>query len=371
MLLMYVLGVYSGHNATAALLKDGKVAACVSEERFRRVKNYRGFPEKAIEYALDYAGVKKDEVGLVCLSYNFGVPAFSPSGESKTTGIVMRMISAIYRPVGIFRNLHGASSYHLPLLQKIGDPVSSFLTRTVGGYIVGQEKKFLSKYLGIPLSRIKSFDHHLCHAASAYYCSPFNQEKALVFTLDAEGDLLCATVSIFEGEKNKRIAQTFHTHSLGWVYNRLTLFLGMKSNEHEYKIMGLAPYAQKESVDKVYQKIKNIVTLDPRNPLVFTSPIDTRQTLRYLERNMTARFRFDHIAGAFQRLVEERIVEWVSAGIEETGIRNIACGGGVFMNVKANQKVAGIEGLENLFVMPSSGDESTAIGAAILGYLGF
>lgn len=363
---VYIIGIYNGHNATVALLKDGRLVQCVSEERFRNKKNYSGFPSKSISYVLKAERIAKHDIARVAIHNIYGVPIYV-SESTKRSGLI-RLLSKIYTPVGYVRNAFGFVSYYVPFLRGIGDTLYIAIWKTIGRYSIYQEMNFLSEYFGIPRERVISFDHHLCHAAAAYYSSPYNDTKAVALTLDAEGDLMCSSVTIFEKDVHTRIAQTFHTHSLGWVYHKLTSYFGMKPGEHEYKIMGLAPYAKDSYVDAVYRKIQHLVTLNLANPLEFTSAIDTRATNRFLKQTIEE-VRFDNIAGAFQRLVEERVGQWVAAAIKQTKISTIVCGGGVFMNVKANKKIAEMPQVAGLFIMPSSGDESTAVGCAQLAYI--
>lgn len=363
---MYILGIYNGHNANVTLLKDGKVIASVGEERFKGEKNYIGFPEKSIKWLLKEFKIRSRDLRAVVLPYNFGPPIYTSPETQKR--FLISFLTQLYRLASVLRRLWGLIAYRFPYLRIFSRPVYLFLLKAVGKLTVGKEKEFIADFLKIRRDKVISFDHHLCHAAAAYFSSPFNQEKALVFTLDGEGDTFCASVNIAHGRTIRCLARTDNADSLGLVYLHLTQFFGMKPCEDEYKIMGLAPYAKTNGVEKVYNKIKDMVILDPRNPLTFKAKFDTHQTYRYLRREMEG-FRFDNIAGAFQKLVEERTSEWVKTGIKKTGIKTVILSGGVFMNIKANQKIAGLKEVKKLFIMPSCGDESTPIGAVYLGYL--
>jgi len=236
-----------------------------------------------------------------------------------------------------------------------------------GLFIVRREKILIAKLLNIDRSKVLEVDHHTAHAYAAYYGSPFNTMKSLVFTLDGEGDKLCATVNIYEGSRTQRIAATHLGHSIGWIYMDTTQFLGMKPNEHEYKVMGLAPYAKPYGVDKVYNRIKDMLDLDRKNPLIFKSKLDTHRTIPYFQKVLKFQ-RFDFIAGAVQRLTENVVSRWIKTAIQKTGIKRIVLGGGVFMNVKANMKIMEMSEVQYLYIFPSCGDESTPIGACFYGY---
>jgi len=205
-------------------------------------------------------------------------------------------------------------------------------------------------------------DHHQCHAYSSYYGLRKDDSLGLIFTADGSGDNACATVSIARDGRVERIAQTPPSASLGGIYSNTTRFLGMKILEHEYKVMGLAPYCKGYEKD-VYQRIfAPLIWLDPDNPLEFKSKVDSSKFYDHLVKYAVGE-RFDNIAGAVQMLLEERIIEWIRAGIARTGIRNIFTSGGVFMNVKLNKRIQEMDEVERVHFLPSSGDESNPIGA--------
>lgn len=363
---VYVLSIYYGHNATAALLKDGQIVACISEERFTGIKNFLGFPAQSIHWCLEYAGITAQQLDLVVLPTAFGSPVHASDTTKQRPE--MQLLSVLFWAVGFWRKAWGQLVYYWPQLQPLGSFWYTLAANTIGKYTVEKDRTFLSEFLKISLDKIIFSDHHHCHAATAYYASPYNQQKALVLTLDAEGGDTCATVNIYLKGKQQLIARTSREHSLGWIYLYVTQYLGMKPMEHEYKVMGLAPYAKEKDVLKLYKKIQNIITLDPTNPLRFKAQFNTQDTLLYLKKEM-ASSRFDNIAGAFQKLLEERITAWVEAAVKQTGISTIACAGGVFMNVKVNQKISELKTVKKCFFTPSAGDESLPIGGCYLGYL--
>lgn len=363
----YILGIYNAHNATAALLRDGEIIACVSEERFNGKKNYVGFPKKSIKWCLEYAGIKPSDLSLAVLSFAFSSPEFMPDEIRKDKSSSMLLL--LYSVVNFVRTRWGQIIiYNFPRLRGIGTFFHNLASYIVGSYVMRKEKKLISSYLNIPSEKILNFDHHLSHAATAYYASPFNRKKALALSLDAEGDGKSASVNVFNKDKIVTLAKTSRENSFGWLYVYVTRFLGMKGGEDEYKVMGLAPYAKVTSVEKVFNKIKSIITLDPKNPLKFKAKFNTQDTAYYLKKEMMG-VRFDNLAGAFQKLTEDRMTEWVNAAVNKTKISTIVCAGGVFMNIKANKKISELKGVKKCFFMPSCGDESIPIGGCYLGYL--
>lgn len=363
---MYILGIYNTHNATAALLKDGKVIASASEERFSGVKNHYGFPKEAIDYCLKEAGIRSEDLDLVAVPYKYGAPMHSFRKDEKDA--ILSLLIYVYKVVGVVRKIWGEITFKMPSLLPIGQIMFRVSTLMLEKIHMGKERRFIAKYLNLAENKVVCFDHHLAHAASAYYASPFNGKKSLVLTIDGEGDFCSASVNIFEGQNYQVLAKTPRESSLGYIYAKLTIALGMKDNEHEYKVMGLAPYARKEDVDMVYPLVKDIIYFDPQNPLIFKTKFNTVDSDKFIKRNLS-KVRFDLLAAMFQRLLEEKITQWVKACINQTKIKRVALAGGVIMNIKVNQKIMDIPQVKELFIMPSASDESTPIGACFLGFL--
>jgi len=209
-------------------------------------------------------------------------------------------------------------------------------------------------------------EHHECHARAAFHSldRTYGQDPALILTLDGSGDRLCSTVTRFNPKLGwERLAATPASASIGGIYSLTTRFLGMKILEHEYKVMGLAPYSHGRHLEAYRRIFAPVLDLDAQEPLRFSTAFDTSRFLEYLVRNAMGT-RFDHLAGALQHLLEERVTAWVRAAIVRTGTRRVFTGGGVFMNVKLNKRIQELEEVEQAFFMPSCGDESNAIGAA-------
>ena len=365
---MYILGISYGFVATVVLLKDGKIIACASEERFNGIKNYNGFPQKAIDYCLLEAGIKGKDLDLVTTPYT-NLPPSHFSLDKKKNPQDKSLLSRLFLVGGIVRKIFRVARYYFPnTLRPPGQISYRIVVKLLSNYYSKNQKKQISDYLKIPASKIVSFDHHLSHATCAYHSSSYNQDKALVFTLDGEGDGECATVNIFEGIKHRVLSTTPREHSIGYIYGHVTKFLGMKPHEHEYKVMGLAPYAKASEVDKVYSKIKNFIDFDKDDPLKFVTKRNAQDFDIFLRKNFLE-VRFDNLAGGFQRLVEVKIKEWVEKAVKKTKINTVILSGGVFMNIKVNQVVASLPKVKRLFIMPSCADETGAIGSSYLGYL--
>ncbi len=362
---MYILGIFNDHNASACLMKDGKILGLLSEERFNRKKNFRGFPEKSIEYLLKTWDLKPKDIDIVTSSYLLGALVFLPNTKLNQEG--HRILNFCFRFATLLQKLISFIQ-HLPGMRKLYRKAYFITTRLFNNKTLQLELEFLAKELHVSKEKITPRNHHLSHAAAAYFSSPFREEKSLVFTADGGGEGICASVDLFNRHECQSLAKTDATHSLGMIFYYLTSYLGMKPLEHEYKIMGLAPYAKSSHGDNVYNMIADWITLDPQNSMKFTSPFDTHYSYRYIEKTMKGQ-RFDNVAYAFQKLLEERVVEWIQKTIRITNVHTVCVGGGIFMNVKLNMLLEELPEIEKLYVLPSCGDESTVLGACYLSYL--
>ncbi len=211
-------------------------------------------------------------------------------------------------------------------------------------------------------------DHHTCHAAAAYWGSGFAGRDALVLTNDNSGDGLCATASTGRGlALDRHEATPSAPGSVGAFYSFVTLAMGMKFGEHEYKVMGMAPYAPEKYAARAEAALREVFDLDEGRPARFRW---RAQGERYqlLLRAMVG-LRFDWVAGGAQRLLEDVLLRWSRLMRQRYGGGRLALGGGVFMNVKANMLLGQEDWVEELFAFPSCGDESNAVGAAYLGYV--
>ncbi|MGA2626669.1 MAG: carbamoyltransferase C-terminal domain-containing protein [Candidatus Bathyarchaeia archaeon] len=349
---MYVLGIHDSHNATACLVKDGRLVSCVSEERFTRKKNQGGLPAQSIKWCLAHEHIGPEDLDRVALASTHGPIANIAQPERE------------YSPGQNFLLKWANLEQLLP--PSYGSALYRLFMSSFGAMHTQDRIKRVSALLGIPREKIISVDHHTAHAYSALFASTFRTGKTLILTLDAEGDGLCSAVHVADGTSVQRVASTSYASSLGWVYLAATQFLGMKPNEHEYKVMGLAPYAYPSDVEIVYDKMRSLIKVE--NGGTFSSPINTRYALGWMKKQLIG-YRFDWIAGAVQKLAEQVMVKWVDGLANEYGIGRFAFGGGVFMNVKANMLLSQLPSVKEMFVMPSCGDESLPIGAAYYTYI--
>jgi carbamoyltransferase len=252
-----------------------------------------------------------------------------------------------------------------PLIQEIYRiiDISRFLKN-----IVNMEEK-TRNYLAelLPGSTFEFVHHHLIHAWATVPFMGDTKKKRIILTLDGQGDDLSGSINIFENGEIKVMHRILRQNSIGLLYSSIVDILGMDRNEHEFKVMGLAPYAKKTSGEKVYQKLKELIWFDEEK-MTIESSIDTRRATGYLIANDFCQFRFDSLAYGIQKLTEEIIKDMARAAIKKYNCGDIAIGGGVFMNVKANQYLYEMPEVTSLVMAPSCGDESLALGDVVYGY---
>ena len=356
---MKVLALHLGHNATAAIMEDGVILGAVSQEKFDNIKNSGVFPIEAARALCEQEGWRLEAVDHVLLSSRQIYPpaAFETvadhAGREHSVNFLVRQARRLERTwagralPGIFNQARAGLHARK---RAAGDAYADQQLRACG---LG----------GKPTSRV---DHHLCHARAAYHAlcpSPGGGEPALVLTMDGEGDEISSTVTVVdESGRWWRLAASPVESSVGWIYSATTRFLGMKALEHEYKVMGLAPYAKTYYLDTYERLFKPVITIDPDDPLTFRSCLNTAHFYDYLVDHAVGE-RFDNLAAAVQHLIEELVSAWVRNAVARTGIRTLYTGGGVFMNVKLNKRIQEMPDLAKVHFMPSCGDESLPIGA--------
>jgi carbamoyltransferase len=357
---MIVVGISETHCATAAVLRDGEVIGCASEERFSRIKNDAGYPRRALDALLRDLRIEPATVDLVALS----------GSRTMNRDWMNRLVQddAYMRQ---YYGIDGAGrrSRLERRVRKLGSRLG--LAQSARGKFAlsrAERTAFVVDHLGIASERVIVLDHHRCHAAAAYFGAPFTGAPTLVLTNDNSGDGLCATASTGDGTTLARHEATPSAPgSLGSFYSFVTLLLGMRAGEHEYKVMGLAPYARSEARERAMAAFRGVFDLVEGRPCQFAWR--TREARFQALSQATVGLRFDAMAAGAQALLENALARWTDVMRARYGGERLALGGGVFMNVKANAQLAEAPWVGDLFVFPSCGDESNAVGAAYLGYL--
>lgn len=349
-----VLGINMSHYASACLIKDGTIVAAIGEERLNRIKFSAAFPELSIRKVLEIGGVTGNDidrvaVGTFCEIFDSNK---AQKGEYRKTTRAVSLASQL-----------------LPTKLVESDFLRHSYVRLLGPY---RRRQFFSRYLrffrelGIPKRKIKYYDHHTCHIATAYYLCPWRDEPVLIFTCDGNGDGLCATVALGQNGSFERKVLIPSIHSIGGLYARTTKFLGMAPWQDEYKVMGMAPWGDKAKAAATVNKFRamwSCADLSFRNNCGYAGDA----LVAYLNRTF-CNTRFDYVSYGIQTLLEEIMSSWIKNNIRAFGPRKIACSGGVFLNVKANKRITELDELDDIFIFPAAGDDSISIGAAILGY---
>ena len=343
-----ILGIHYGHDGGVAIVQNGKVVAAINEERMRNIKHYNGIPSFSLNEIFKISKIHPSEIDAIAI---VGISDMTKFSESSAFPIYAHLYYT-WNPITLNPKTASSFTSHNYRFRDI-DEIKTILTE-----------------IGVQIKEILFVEHHLGHAAGAYYLSQWNlDEKVLIFTADAAGDGLSSTVSIGHKGEIERVkdSESTYYHSLGYsFFGEITNYLGMVEGDHEYKVMGLAPYGKSSYC---LDKIKKIIDIDSSNPLKFKNNMNCLKPSFEIELGKILRGqRFDNVAAAAQEWLEILKEKWVKNAIAKTGIHKIACAGGNFLNVKANQKLLALEEVDDAFFCPASGDEGLAVGAALIGY---
>jgi len=338
-----VIGIHDGHNASVAVVRDGRLEFALQEERITRIKNQGDAPRNALGGALAAAGHAASDIRVALNGRYMNYNQWQREKILEDYGRSSRFANRIRQP---FKD--------------------TFIDRAYQRGKAGSRAKRLSE-LGLSRERMEAVEHHIAHASAAYYTCPWPDERILVLTCDGSGDRLSATVSLGARGELTRIAQVSEHDSIGRLYAMVTRHMGMAPLEHEYKVMGMAPYvADGAKAAAAAERFHQLFEFT-REPMIWRRRrgVPSMYSAIALLERLLAGQRFDLVAAGIQRFIEDWLALWVRNCIRETGIRKVACAGGVFMNVKANLRLLEIPELEDLYIFPSCGDESNSIGAAL------
>ncbi|MDT3739097.1 MAG: carbamoyltransferase [Candidatus Kapabacteria bacterium] len=344
------------HDSAAAVVIDGDIVAAAQEERFSRIKNDSSFPAKAILSVLDIAGISPKDVTLI---------AFYEKNYIKFERLLETYHS--YAPKGL----------------------KSFLTAMP---VWIKEKLFMKKLILDELEKIEFqrsiklvfSEHHLSHAASAFYPSPF--ESAAILTLDGVGEWTTASISKGTGTKITQLKTLEFPHSVGLLYSAFTYYCGFKVNEGEYKLMGLAPYGNpndiqtKKFIDAIYSELADVrydgsivLNMDYFDyPVGLTMTNDKRwESLFGIPRKLPGMHlsqQYANLAYAIQKVTEDIILKMAKTAHDITGCENLVMAGGVSLNSVANGLLYKSGIFKQIWIQPASGDAGGALGAALAAY---
>jgi carbamoyltransferase len=369
---MYILGISCFyHDAAAALLQDGKLIAAAEEERFTRIKHDFDFPQNAIQFCLDFAGITGKDLDYV---------VFYEKPFQKFERILMTSFQGFPRSWKAFKEA---------MITWLGDKL--------------WVKTIIKEKLNIEEKKILFGEHHLSHAASAFYPSPF--KEAAILTVDGVGEWTTATVGIGKGTEIKLLKEIKFPHSLGLLYSAFTAFLGFQVNEGEYKVMGMAPYGKPKYIDKIYDHLIKVapdgsfwMNMDyfsyhysdektfnlkfeelfgePRTPEMHFFTSNTRFPSYFGEKPTNyadlcgKNEYYADVAASIQKVTEEILLKLANSLHKETGLPKLCIAGGVGLNSVANGRILRETPFRDLFIQPAAGDGGGALGAALHAYHG-
>lgn len=366
---MIILGIHDGHNASAALIIDGKLKCAIAEERLSRQKNHYGFPEKAIKCVLEQSQIKSEDIDKVAMSSNSLSPAYFYTGRNANLSVLdyWKEQKEFWYP----KLIENKNPKYLEVLShrvdKTNFPYDESLISSESDSegMWNARVKHMANFLKIDEQKISYYNHHKCHAYYSYVMCPKKDQDLLVYTMDGFGDNANGTVS--KGSPGQFLDEISRSSNcnIGRLYRYATLLLGMRPAEHEYKLMGLAAYNSDKYGNEAYKVYAETLQNDG---LGFKYKKEIKDHFFYFKEKLEGQ-RFDAIAYGIQKRCEELLVNWISNGINETGIKNVVLSGGVAQNIKANKLITELDGLNYLFVPPGPGDESISIGAAYLALL--
>ena len=356
---MTILGISCFyHDSAAAIIEDGKIIAAAQEERFTRKKHDASFPTNAIKFCLKYSGMTLDE-------------------------------------------LDGIAFYDKPLLkfERLLETYYAFSPKGIQSFITAipvwlKEKMFIKRLIFSNLKDIEPYnkknlkllfpEHHLSHAASAFYPSPY--EKAAILTIDGVGEWATASICLGEGNKISILKELKFPHSIGLIYSTFTYFLGFRVNSGEYKLMGLAPYGNPDSQRvKDYIKIikDNLISIKEDGSIWLNQEFFNYSTgLRmakdkkweklfgFPKRNADDELEQYHcdLGFAIQSITEEIVIQMAKEAKRLTNAKYLCMAGGVALNCVANGKLIQEKIFDDIFIQPAAGDAGGALGAAQAAY---
>jgi len=345
---MYILGISAFyHDSAACLVRDGEIIAAAQEERFTRKKHDYRFPTHAVNFCLDYEGIKIEDVEIVAF-YDKPFLKFERLLETYLT----------YAPVGIKSFLKA-----MPLWIKEKLWMKDLIKRELG-------------YSG----KVLFPEHHESHAASAFYPSPF--KEAAILTMDGVGEWTTSSYGAGKDNSIELFADIKFPHSLGLLYSAFTYYTGFKVNSGEYKVMGLAPYGEPKYKKLIYDHLVDVkedgsfrmnmeyfnycagltMTHKKFDKLFGGPPRKPESKLTQKEMD---------VARSLQEVTEEIVMKLGNHVYKETGLENLTLAGGVALNCVANGRLLREGPFENIWIQPAAGDAGGALGAALMAWYAY
>ena len=335
-------------GSSACIIRDGIILAAIDEERIRRIKYCGGFPELAIKEVIQIAKIRSSDIDRVAIGYKeILLPSYI-----KQTILNQRTVTA--NPIKNWTDRVGISMFEKYYSYS---HASKFLKRFEYTTTQNMIRSALSK-LGINAPIVR-YDHHTCHAATAALTSGWS--KCLVITADGRGDGITSTVSIFENNKLKRLSYSTVESSLGHFFGAVTEAIGFRYGNDEGKTEALAAFGKETKAYNILKSFFHVEELEIKGKL---APYHRNISLKFS--HILKDFRKEDSAYAAQRVLDETVTELIKNAIRVTGINQVVLAGGIFYNVKTNQKIYQIPEVADMYIYPAAGDSGVSIGAVLL-----
>jgi carbamoyltransferase len=346
---MNILGLsFYYHDSSAALVQDGQLVAAAEEERFSRVKHDSGFPRLATDFCLKMGKLRLADVDYV---------VFYEKPFVKFERMLLSAMTTFPRSSAVFRE---------SMQRWISDKL----------WI----KSMMQRELDVPASKLLFADHHMSHAASSFFTSPF--KEAAILTIDGAGEWSTGTMGVGRDRKIQILKELRFPHSLGLMYSAFTAYCGFEVNEGEYKLMGMHPYGKPSMCDKIYQIIQVAEDGSVWHDMRYFSYHYSRNTTlsKAFEEHFGRPARdpknsdksldpfYCDVAASIQKVTEEIVSKMALHLHKETGLKQLCMAGGVALNSVANYKVLRNGPYTDLYVHPAPGDDGGSVGAAYWAY---
>ena len=335
-------------GSSACIIRDGIILAAIDEERIRRIKYCGGFPELAIKEVIRISKIRPSDIDRIAIGYKeILLPSYI-----KQSILNQRTITA--NPIKNWTDRVGISMFEKYYSYSHSSKFLKWFEYTTTQNMI---RSALSK-LGINAPIVR-YDHHTCHAATAALTSGWS--KCLVITADGRGDGITSTVSIFENNKLKRLSYSTVESSLGHFFGAVTEAIGFRYGNDEGKTEALAAFGKETKAYNILKSFFHVEELEIKGKL---APYHRNISLKFS--HLLKDFRKEDSAYAAQRVLDETITELVKNAIRITGINRVVLAGGIFYNVKTNQKIYQIPEVADMYIYPAAGDSGVSIGAVLL-----
>lgn len=374
---MKILALTLEKCSGCAIFVNDKIVFSSSEERYTNSKSDSSFPVNCINDGLRICGLKATDFDkvIICGNKISLIPSLLNEYSNVTVDEQIRVMRDYWYPNLVLKQnksflevLKDRINFdQFPFNTELGKQfdytkLENPYTDEDGINVSKFFKETISKFLDVDIEKIIHSEHDWCHACYGFYGSPIRDDNTLILTADGWGDDLSGTISIYSESKRQieRVKEYDPKEfQLARIYRYTTLVLRMLANEHEYKVMGLAPYYKGPMLEKVEKVFDNMLQY---NNLEFSFNKEIPDIYEHLEKNLNG-FRFDHIAAGLQSFTEKILVKWFSDAVKEYDSSSVVFSGGVSMNVKANMKISKIPQIKKMFVCGAGTDETLPIGA--------